>query len=713
MMPETSMNSKLGVPLILILLFGSVYSYVNDTIIDEWLEDNVISVQTETVPILSLQDNERWLVLVVDFPDRKFTQQQAISSATDLIKPAASQYIHQMSRGSSSLTVDIHPTLTTASENLAYFGEDFGGEKDTTAGGKHGPMQLANEVLSSRLDEVNWDDYDLDDDGIVDRVLILHTSIGQEVGGNSNRIWSHFTLLDDVIETNDGTKISHYTMAALGSGENGFGTAIHEMMHQMGAYDLYPSHTTSGSSWKGIGDWDIMASGNWNQGGKTPSLPSASTLETIGSGNIIELDMNWLYAQDSECLGLKIEIFDGISNYKQIKVPIAKDEYVWIEYRSKSGYDAGIPASGTLVYYQDKSVEGFDDNSLNVDKRQPYLYMIESDGRGDLLLGNNEGESSDVFSNNTMFGNQGIEIRTHDGLLVQWIAKVNTTNGVVIEFDAASCSSKFELDIPNHGISLLRNQSFQFFAKSEVSCPLSTELTSSDGRLISVIKDYEINQIGSYVELQFNSAGNSNSVTTVSGLVVCGDSSLDLKTTVLTLGTMPINSTYETDIPVTENVQITIPITAQGDRTQSFELHIDGPLSRIASGPENIVLDGNDDFITIDINPNNLLSHNMIIRGEIELTDSTGKSWKIEVKLNSKSDSLNTLSEIINPGQMISIALLLAAFWVYLSMKDPPVQPELDMYFEDRTENTIKYSQGDYFLPDVQREMDKNFQFPE
>ena len=126
-----------------------------------------------------------------------------------------------------------------------------------------------------------------------------------------------------------------------------------------------------------------------------------------------------------------------------------------------------------------------------------------------------------------------------------------------------------------------------------------------------------------------------------------------------------------------------------------------------------MVLDGNDDSITIDINPNNLLSHNMIIRGEIELTDSTGKSWNVEVQLNSKSDSLNTLGEIINPGQMVSIALLLAAFWVYLSMKEPPVQPEHDMYFQDQTESTIKYSQGDYFLPDVQREMDKNFQFPE
>ena len=707
------MNSKFGIPLILILLFGSIYSYVNDTLIDEWLEDNVISPQTESVPILSLQENERWLILVVDFPDRDFTQQQAISGATDLMKPAASQYIQQMSRGSSSLTVDIHQTLTTANENLAFYGEDYGGEKDTTAGGKHGPMQLANEVFSSRLDDVNWNDYDLDNDGTVDRVLILHTSIGQEVGGNSNRIWSHFTLLDDSIETSEGIKISHYTMAALGSGENGFGTAIHEMMHQMGAYDLYPSHTTSGSSWKGIGDWDIMASGNWNQGGKTPSLPSASTLETIGSGNIIELDMNWLYAQDSQCLGPKIQIFDGVGNFKQIKVPIANEEYVWIEYRSKSGYDAGIPSSGTLVYYQDNSVEGFDDNSLNVDKRQPYLYMIESDGRGDLLLGNNEGEASDVFFNNTIFGNQGIEIRTHDGLLVQWNANVNTTNGVVIEFDAASCSPKFELDIPDHGISLLRNQSFQFFAKSELSCSLKSELTSSDGRLISLREEYEINQLGSYVELQFNSAGNSNSKTTVTGLIMCGGSTLDLKITVLTLGTIPVNSTYETDIPVTENVQITIPISSQGDGTQSFELHIDGALSRIASGPENVVLDGNDDSITIDINPNNLLSHNMIIRGEIELTDSTGKSWNVEVQLNSKSDSLNTLGEIINPGQMVSIALLLAAFWVYLSMKEPPVQPEHDMYFQDHTESTIKYSQGDYFLPDVQREMDKNFQFPE
>ena len=47
------MNSKVGIPLILILLLGSIYSYVNDTLIDEWLEDNVISPQTESTDIKS------------------------------------------------------------------------------------------------------------------------------------------------------------------------------------------------------------------------------------------------------------------------------------------------------------------------------------------------------------------------------------------------------------------------------------------------------------------------------------------------------------------------------------------------------------------------------------------------------------------------------------------------------------------------------------
>ena len=57
---------------------------------------------------------------------------------------------------------------------------------------------------------------------------------------------------------------------------------IHEMLHQMGAIDLYPVHDEVGiQSWKGPGDWDIMASGNWNGGGRWPAMPTGANMELV------------------------------------------------------------------------------------------------------------------------------------------------------------------------------------------------------------------------------------------------------------------------------------------------------------------------------------------------------------------------------------------------------------------------------------------------
>ena len=39
------------------------------------------------------------------------------------------------------------------------------------------------------------------------------------------------------------------------------------MYHQFGAADAYPVESTLLQSWKGVGNWDIMASGNWNETG--------------------------------------------------------------------------------------------------------------------------------------------------------------------------------------------------------------------------------------------------------------------------------------------------------------------------------------------------------------------------------------------------------------------------------------------------------------
>ena len=79
-------------------------------------------------------------------------------------------------------------------------------------------MMLAEEAIVEFSDSIDWSKYDLDNDGTVDRLMILHTAVGQETGGDSNRIWSHFAMFQKPIDLPNGIKSPHYAMASIGSG---------------------------------------------------------------------------------------------------------------------------------------------------------------------------------------------------------------------------------------------------------------------------------------------------------------------------------------------------------------------------------------------------------------------------------------------------------------------------------------------------------------
>ena len=60
----------------------------------------------------------------------------------------------------------------------------------------------------------------------------------------------------------------------------------------------------------------------------------------------------------------------------------------------------------------------------------------------------------------------------------------------------------------------------------------------------------------------------------------------------------------------------------------------------------------------------------MIVNGEIELFDSNDNKYVIDVTLTAESAAGNSLNEYINPGQLIGLACLFAALWVFLTMRD-------------------------------------------
>ena len=659
----------LGIPLIILLLSASLISFLNQDQVEDWLQSNSITISKDEIETLPIQANENWPVLIVNFQDKMIDPNSAITQAEQLLIPHSQEYFSQLSNNYVNLSIDIHKTVAIANGDLADYGGDNGIERDSSSNGLHQPMNLASEVINSNKNQLNWSKYDLNSDGYVDRLLILHTTVGQEVGGNSNRIWSHFTTLDEIIDLGDGLKIGHYTMAGLGSGQSGFGTAMHEMLHQMGAYDLYPSHGEQTSLWKGVGDWGIMASGNWNGGGNTPALPMSSTMETIGLNNYQVVDLSWLQ-DDGFCQGPELIFEIGQDSNVNYKIKIGQDEYVWIEYRGNNNYDNILPGNGILVSYQDNSVDGFEDNELNIDNQRPYLKIIEADGNQDLLQGINEGDASDVFTNGTLFGSKGVEIRNHDGFLVDWYAEVSIGIKPVIQIKSDSCQSELTGNLPDHSITMLVNESVEISLLSTIDCQISNQLQSTDGRLIAISDDQLYAGIEKKLALTFNSVSNPNSLTKLTGKLVCGAEALDVDTQILTLSRIPTNGEYNSEIPAKSNSEIFIPIKSTGQGSQTFEVHIDGALTRIADSSDTITLNGEEDLLLITINHNDLLSNNMLVNGHIEIVDTAGNTWFVEIELTAESEGLKSINDFIGPGQMISLALLFAALWVYLTMRE-------------------------------------------
>ena len=669
------MHPRVNAVIAVVLLLIGVLSLTFEERIDEWVKDNSIEIEKEEIDLLSLQEKENWPVLIVDFDAGNSNWGKV--EADGLLIPRASDYFNQLTSSTTELEIDVYSTKTIPEYSMEHYGSDIGIQRDSSSDGTHLPMLLAKEVVNDQMEKVDWNKYDLDDDGWVDRLLILHTEIGQEEGGNSNRIWSHFTTFDDAIDLPDGLKVGHYTMASLGTGESGFGTMMHEMLHQLGAYDLYPSHgSINQHPWKGVGDWDIMANGNWNGGGKWPAIPTASTVSEIGGNTSIDVDMDWMYSGSQDCIGPRF-IMDSISRGgSSLKIQLSDTEFLWIEYRDDFGFDSYLPGSGILVTQQDLSAGDFEDNELNANPNRPYLIVVEADGNNALRTGVNDGEESDLFSNGTSFGNSGTLIRNHDGLLIQWTANVEITENVYVNFTSSNCLSKFTIDAPNYGASLLPNEPISITVLSEINCELDISLSGSDGRVLYTNTTNVVSNQMTNVELYFSSQGNSNSESLVSGIIECGNSTQDIETKVLTLARRPIQSTVISDIDSYSTSKISITIESEGSGMQRFSTEVDGPLSRIASVESRIDLVGDDEII-LTIDPNGLLSPNMLVKGEIIIYDTVGEKWIIEVELTAQNDDANGFQKLTTPGRAIGIASILASLWVILGIREKgKPQPE-------------------------------------
>ena len=462
------MNAARTTISVVIVIIG-LLANINSEYIDDWLDDQVQTpIQSKEI-LVGVQDLENWLVIPVSFEGDDFNRVKAESLING--QNSASSYINQISAGNSILNATILQDTWISTNEINFWGVDGELERDSGTDGL-GVTQLVEIVVKEMLIDQDLSPWDLDDNGVIDRILILHSANPQEISGGSSSIWSHMSGFDEPVEIGDWS-INHYTIA---STESGMGTIVHEMLHLMGAYDLYDVHSTlPTNNWNGIGDWGIMASGNWNGNGASPALPSSSTLELIGIDRDLNVDPD---------VGGDFNLSPISNGGDSLSIEISPGEYIRITNRGDYGFDSFLPGHGILVEHQDFNNGDPNSNLVNTDAKNAWLKIIEADGDDALIRNKDTGSQTDTFIDGDKFGNldssDGMIIYDNRGRLVSWAASIHSTNSsdILVRITPSINLQTFDVLTPREPAELLEGETLFVDVSTNITCDLSINIRS-------------------------------------------------------------------------------------------------------------------------------------------------------------------------------------------------------------------------------------------
>jgi M6 family metalloprotease-like protein len=257
--------------------------------------------------------------------------------------------------------------------------------------------------------------YDADLDLTIDALTVIHSGYASEqgsgsecnanppqnrivsqghVGGSSPSIWTS----NNGLYTMNGFSISSAFDRACPNTATWatWGVAAHEKTHTFGTPDIYDLATRSngGKFLGGVGLYDIMSN---------PFGP-ASDGNAGGMSSFIKEITGWVQPVDIQYDGTyTIRALNDYGDVYKITKGYATDEYLLIENRQNTGYDAGLPGSGLLIYHIDKTIEqqnraGFPGQSGWPNNGNHYrCAVLQADGKYDLEQGMNNGDAGDYW----------------------------------------------------------------------------------------------------------------------------------------------------------------------------------------------------------------------------------------------------------------------------------------------------------------------------
>jgi len=251
------------------------------------------------------------------------------------------------------------------------------------AEGSNNAVAILNAAVTAADSEINFQNYDRDNDGTVDMIYFLLAGNGSNYGGNDQRLWwPHRSILyNRGYVVKDGVYLWDYASSVELAGYtaypntviiDGIGTICHEFGHVLGLPDFYDTdYEQSGGESIHPGEWSIMAGGSYLNNGRTPAGYSLFERYAIGftTPELINAEGDYsLEAIGTSNTGYRI-------NTKNDK------EFFFVENRQQDKWNAYLPGHGMLVFRVDSTnARAWNYNEVNNNPDHNYYELLRAGG---------------------------------------------------------------------------------------------------------------------------------------------------------------------------------------------------------------------------------------------------------------------------------------------------------------------------------------------
>lgn len=297
----------------------------------------------------------RSLVILVNFKDLAFVASDAHNKFDQMLNlsgysenrgtGSARDYYVQNSNSRFLPQFDVVGPVTV-SKDMAYYGANDEYNRDENV------EEMIVEACRLADSQVNFADYDLNNDGVIDNVFIYYAGYNESMLAPAETIWPHRSEVSDPTAVFDGKRLNVYACTSELTGDPvydpgrmaGIGTFCHEFGHVLSWPDFYDTDGDKDGQTDGVYNWSLMGTGSFNNDGRTP--PAISAMERMMVGWLKPTVIN-------ETRNYTLRSIDNNEAY-MLETP-REGEFFLLENRQAKGWDAYLGGHGMLIFHVDRS----------------------------------------------------------------------------------------------------------------------------------------------------------------------------------------------------------------------------------------------------------------------------------------------------------------------------------------------------------------------